>query len=53
MEISFTVNEPSTYQKYVNLLNNFLKAYDAEMQKDTDMDFENCLREYTRFVCAS
>lgn len=42
MEISFSLSDPNTYQKYINLLNNFLKTYDMENQKDTDIDFEHC-----------
>ncbi|XP_066479641.1 sodium/potassium-transporting ATPase subunit beta-1-like [Tiliqua scincoides] len=43
MEISFRLSDPDSHQKYINPINNFLKAYDMEMQKETDMDFENCL----------
>lgn len=47
MEISFSLSDPKSYQKYINLIDRFLKAYDMENQKDTDMDFDNCHSEYT------
>ncbi|XP_060090598.1 sodium/potassium-transporting ATPase subunit beta-1 [Heteronotia binoei] len=42
MEISFNPDNPTTYEKYVKLMENFLKRYDPENQKDTDTDFDSC-----------
>lgn len=45
MEIFFDPNNPATYEKYVKLMENFLKRYDLENQKDTDTDFDSCPSE--------
>lgn len=45
MEISFSPSDPNSYKKYTNLLDNFLKAYDPEQQKDSEIDFESCDNE--------
>ena len=42
MEISFNPSDPNSYKKYTTLLDNFLKAYDPDQQKDSDMEFESC-----------
>ncbi|KAL8190834.1 UNVERIFIED_CONTAM: hypothetical protein K2H54_062519 [Gekko kuhli] len=42
MEISFDPGNPTTYDKYVKLMENFLKRYDLENQKETDTDFDSC-----------
>uniref|UniRef100_A0A8D0DLF4 Sodium/potassium-transporting ATPase subunit beta n=1 Tax=Salvator merianae TaxID=96440 RepID=A0A8D0DLF4_SALMN len=42
MEISFNPNDPSTYQKYVKMLDNFLKPYNKDQQDEKDMEFETC-----------
>lgn len=42
MEISFSPSDPNSYKKYTNLIDNFLKAYDPEQQKDSEIDFESC-----------
>ncbi|XP_075445541.1 sodium/potassium-transporting ATPase subunit beta-1 [Ascaphus truei] len=40
-EISFTMNDESTYKEYVNSINKFLKFYDDELQSDSKF-FEDC-----------
>ncbi|XP_077198142.1 sodium/potassium-transporting ATPase subunit beta-1 [Paroedura picta] len=42
MEISFDPGNPTTYEKYTRALDNFLKRYDMENQKETDTDFDSC-----------
>ncbi|XP_053166224.1 sodium/potassium-transporting ATPase subunit beta-1 [Hemicordylus capensis] len=42
MEFFFKPSDPSSYQKFVKPLDNFLKKYDADKQLDTDMFFEDC-----------
>ncbi|XP_015671487.1 sodium/potassium-transporting ATPase subunit beta-1 [Protobothrops mucrosquamatus] len=40
MEISFNPSDPSSYKRYVNLIDTFLKAYESNIQQE--VDFENC-----------
>ncbi|KAM4700418.1 sodium/potassium-transporting ATPase subunit beta-1 [Discoglossus pictus] len=40
-EISYSMNDPKTYEEYVKSINDFVKFYDDELQAD-DKIFEDC-----------
>lgn len=42
-EISFSINDPQSYEAYVTQIKEFLKAYDDVNQND-DSKFEDCNR---------
>ncbi|KAM4795713.1 sodium/potassium-transporting ATPase subunit beta-1 [Rhinophrynus dorsalis] len=48
-EISFNINDPSTYKDYVSSIDKFLSIYDSDKQTDPAI-FEDCKTEPTSYI---